>query len=148
MSTDPSAILYYGIKLGEEWPLTGKDAPDAPLGYYEISEAWVEKYRPPQPTDTSNYRSPEWDAWRALFREWQKTPQNIEVNWSGAEDCECYYVHAVGLKIEVEWNEQAEIPLDLMTRNLAEHDEWIKRFCECYGLPYSQPRWHLASRYF
>jgi len=137
VSTNPEALLYYGFPIGEEMP----DGID----YFDASQKWEEAHRPKEPDDRSDYRTPEWDEWRARLQEWKKSPEYVEVGWSGAENCECYYVHAYGLLISVEWGEQIEV-------NLAspgpEWDEQIRRFCESCGLEFNQPKWYLAARYF
>ena len=72
----------------------------------------------------------------------------MKLNWSGTKSYHRYYVHAAGLEMKVEWDEQKEVPAEMMMRNFPEHDEWIRKFSERFNLPYSQPKWYLASLYF
>lgn len=150
MSTDPHGILYYGIKLGSEWPLEEKmdsETEEDTNGYFEISEAWEEDHCPTKP-QSSDYRAPECGEWRSRLQEWKKGPQNVVADWTGCEDYKCYCIHAEGLEIKVEWDEQEELPEHVNKGPMTEHDEWIRKFCERFGLPYSQPKWHVASLYF
>lgn len=139
MGADPDGIIYYGFPI-EDWE-------DNELSYHDINDEWEDLHRPAQPANKDDYRTPEWDEWRQRLREWQKGPENIQVDWSGGEMCEAYYVSAEGLKLSVEWNEQ--IPLAGRTFGpQPEADEQLKRFCEKFGIEWKRPGWHLAARYF
>ena len=139
MSTNPEAILYYGFPL--------KDYEDDDYSYHDTNDEWEKEKRPAEPSDKSDYRTPEWDEWRRKVGEWNATGENIELTWSGAEGCYAYYVHAAGLSRSVEWNEQMPLK-DFDFGQQTEADGNLKEFCQRFGLPWQTPGWHLACRYF
>lgn len=144
MSTDPKGILYYGIKLDTEpeWP----DDDD----YQDKNDAWKERHRPQQPEeDGGDYRTPEWDAWRAANRIYEASPKHVEIDWSGTDSChdDGWYVHCPGLEKSVTWDGHLDLAGMTLDRN-SEADAALKEFCEEFGLPYKQPSWHLACQYF
>lgn len=139
MSTDAKALIYYGFPL-EDWD-------DPEFLYHELNETWEKQRRPTEPEDKSSYRTPEWDEWRTEMREWEASPENVKIDWSGCENDESYYVHAEGLEVSVEWGEQKPLAeVDLLSQ--PEADKFIREFCEKTGIEYKQPGWHLASLYF
>ncbi len=143
MSTDPHGILYYGIDLGGVDRDTYRESS---YDDYQMTEDWGESYKPAKP-ENKDYSSPEWHEWRSKLREWEKSLQNVVCRWYGAEQCERYVVHCAAMEKRVEYDEQ----IDLGECNLGTHpeaDEWIKKFCERFKVPYKQPTWHLASLYF
>jgi hypothetical protein len=139
MSADPEAIIYYGFPL--------EDYEDEEYSYHDRNDEWEQLKRPEQPADKGNYRTPEWDAWREKMAIWSKSPENIEIEWSGGENCEAYYIHASGLKHSVEWNEQKPLA-GISFESQPEADEQLRQFCEKFGIEWKQPGWHLAARYF
>lgn len=139
MSSSPEAILYYGFPL--------PDYEYSDYSYHDINDAWEEKFRPKEPNDQSDYSTPEWDKWRESYKAWQASADNIKLAWSGAEDCEAYYVHAEGLKKYVDWGNQIEItPESLLVSE--DFVQKLREFCEHNGIEWRQPGWHLAARYF
>lgn len=141
MSSDPSAIIYYGFPI---------DCPDEGSGgkcYHDMNSEWKTHAGPQEPLDKSNFRTPDWDAWRDNVREYEKTNRHVTIAWSGASDSESYYVSAEGIKHEVEWDEQKPLTgVDLGPQ--PEADRHIKEFCEMFGIEFKQPGWHLAALYF
>lgn len=140
MSTDPQAKLYYGFPLPEEFAEREDD------DSYELNDAWEESHRPKQPVDKSDYGSPEWDEWRKAYDEWRKGPQNIQIDWSGSEGCEAYYLSAEGMKLSVEWNEQIKLPEFLVVH--PETKDWMRKFCEQHKIEWQEPAWYLAAKYW
>lgn len=144
MSSDCSGILYYGWAISEEdmEVLYEKHG-----GYHEINDAWQKRTRPEQPEDKTSYRTPEWDAWRQELQKWKKGPQNVEIEWSGGESCEQYYVHCGGLKKKVCWAEQMLIaPEGLVVPE--EYTNVLFVFAGMFSIPFGDPHWHLATRWF
>lgn len=146
MSTSLTAILYYGIELGDERP--------DEIDFNSPDDIWNKEHRPQEPvcdrTVKDYSRTPEWDAWRERFREWEKTPEHIELFWSGGEGCENHYVSCSGLEKSVDGSEQMEVGPDSFSDigTMLKADSILKEFCERFELLYKQPTWHLAARYF
>lgn len=140
MGCDPKGILYYGVKLDAEPEFDDMDANDA----------WAEANRPAQPEDKSDYKTPAWEEWREKLRVYEKSPRNVEIDWSGTDEChdEGWYVHCEGLEKTVTWDQHLEIGGMDLAKNHPEADAAIKEFCERFGLEYKTPSWHLACRYF
>lgn len=134
MSTDPSGILFCGFPL-----------PALIVDYHDLNEEWEKEFRPKEPKDKSNYRTPEWDDWRERLAEWEATVQNVKIDWSGAENCEQYYLHCAGLEKSVDWNDLLVIN-DLSIP--ADAERMLHQFCDRFNLPKKSPQWHLAARYF
>lgn len=136
MGADPEAILFYGYPL-----------PALVVDYLELNDQWENDHRPKKPEDTSNYKTPEWDEWRERVREWEKTLENVRLDWSGAEDCEQYYIHCAGLKKSVEWNELLAVSEYDLAHPMGAK-KLLHEFCDRFNLPKDEPKWHLAARYF
>ena len=136
MGADPEATIYYGFPID-----------DPEFDYHDANDEWEAARRPAEPTDKSDYRSPAWDKWRTKLREWKSTPELVKVAWSGADECEKYYVHAPALQLTVEWDEQKPLAGVDFNRQV-EADNFIEAFCRQLGIEYKQPGWHLAARYF
>ncbi len=137
MGCDPRGILYYGIELGNELA----------FDYHDANEAWLKARRPSQPNDKTSFQTPEWNEWRRQLRAWERTCENVEVDFSGGEDCENYFISCKGIEETVEWDEQIQLgELDISLQ--PEADKYIEEFCNGIGIEYRQPRWHLAVRYF
>lgn len=145
MGYDSQGFLYYGF------PITRREDYGSKLKLradrYDLECEWEDLYRPKAPEDTSDRGNAEWDAWRERLKEWEKTPQNIEINWSGSEDCERYYVHAAGLCKQVLWSDQSQVTPEMLAPH-PEADKWIEKYCEFAGIKYQQPGWYLAARYW
>jgi hypothetical protein len=137
MGADVKAMLFYGFPI-----------PEIVVDYHELNDTWRDVYRPPQPEDGSgNYDTPAWDEWRKKFNEWEKTPQNVEIDWSGGENSEAYFVHCAGLEKSVDWDKQLAVsPSDL--EHLPEAKKWLHEFCDRFNIPKSEPQWFLAALYF
>jgi hypothetical protein len=134
MSTDPNGILFFGFPL-----------PDVGDSYHDFNDEWKQEFRPKEPDDQSSYRTPEWDEWRARVQAWEATPENVQIDWSGGENCEQYFVHCEGLEKSVEWDELLVIESLLVP---PEAEAFLHKFCDRFNLPKQPPKWHLASRYF
>lgn len=140
MGCDPQAILYYGFPIGEP-------GEELEFDVWDVEKAWIEKMAPPQPESDGSYQSPEWDAWREKNREWEASPENVAIWFSGCDSYQGHYVHADALKKSVTWTDCLPIsPEDIPPSH--EHDAQIKAFCEFAGIEYKQPGWHLAALYF
>lgn len=136
MGADPEAILFYGFPL-----------PALNVSHLDLNDGWADDHKPPKPEDRSDYHTPEWKQWRERLHEWERTLENVEVEWSGSENCEQYFIHCAGIQKRVEWNElhvisvgDLEVPLD--ARGM------LHKFCDRFNLPKAEPQWHLAARYF
>lgn len=137
MGTDVSGILFYGTPLPDF---------DEDLDYHDLNDQWERLHQPKQPVDDGKYNSPEWDAWRIAKREWALSAQNIEIRWSGSENCNAYYIHVAGLKIEADWSDQIDITSRLGIPPDAQ--QWLDQFCDLFKFERVKPAWHLAARYF
>lgn len=151
MGRSLTGILFYGFSLtnpdheGENPYLEHWDR-----DWDGCNEAWSELYAPKQPADRSDYRTPEWDRWRSTMELWKKSPQYIEIDWSGSEECESFFVHVPAMAVEVEWSEHksiCEAGKDL-TFGTPAAQHWLKLFCEHAGIKYKEPSFHLAASYF
>lgn len=139
MSSSPEAIIYYGFPL--------PDFDDDGDRSEDQNHEWNQEKRPEEPADHSDYKTPEWDVWREKFRAWEASPENIRIEWSGGESYEAYYVHAKGLSHSVEWSEHKPLAgVDFGPQPAA--DEQLRLFCDRYGIEWTKPGWHLATRYF
>lgn len=148
MSTDPKAILYYGIDLGG---VIREKHMSATYEYHDINDEWEEAHRPAEPEGdraAGYHLRPEWDAWREKLRAYEATVEHVEMTWFGAENCERYVIHCPALEIKVEWDEQHEFERGHLLCPNPEADKWIEKFCEQFGLPFKRPAWHLAAHYF
>jgi len=145
MGCDPKAILYYGIKLGSEpeWP------EDGGVDYHTVNDDWQKMKGPKRPEDHGNYRTPEWDEWRAKLKVYEASPLSVKIDWSGTDECHDggWYVHCDGLERCVEWDDHLNLAGFELGRN-AEADAALKEFCEAFCLIWKQPSWHLACQYF
>lgn len=141
MSSTPKAILYYGF------PIECPDEETHGKDYHDMNSEWSNTFGPQQPSDESNYSTPEWDQWRENNRDFEKSTRNIQIEWSGGDECEAYYMHAEGLEQTVEWNEQKPLAdIDLGVK--ADADSSLKEFCEMFGIEFKKPGWHLGVKYF
>jgi hypothetical protein len=136
MSTDPHGILFYGFPI-----------PTPTVDYLEVNDSWAEEFRPPQPEDRSDYRSPEWDQWRTDLRVYEQTLRHVEITWSGGDGCEQYYVHCPALEKKVEWDEQREITIEDLTA-FDDAERYLHEFCDRFNIPKGEPGWYLAALYF
>ena len=141
MSTDPSAILYYGIDVG------GEEFMEDTFDDSAMSDEWSKEHCPAKPQD-DNYLRPEWDEWRKKVIAYEATPEYVEMTWFGAENYEHYVIHCPCLKIEVSWDEQHEFEIGHVLGPNPEADKWIEAFCLQFGVPFKLPAWHLAAHYF
>lgn len=120
MSTDPHAIIYYGIDLGavakEEFRTVDYD-------YHAMNDAYER------------------------LRAYEATEEHVTIRWFGAEDCKRYVVHCEPLEKRVEWDKQIDLGFGPLPQH-PEADEWIAKFCKQFKLPFKQPTWHLAALYF
>lgn len=145
VGTDPWAMLYYGISITP--PDEYGSEPELRADRYDLEYEWEQKHRPEAPLDRSDLHSQEWEDWRKRLQEWEASSQNVQIGFSGADDCERYFVHCAAMVKRVEWSEQLEITPEMLAPN-PEADEWIKKFCEFAGVEYQQPKWYLAARYW
>jgi hypothetical protein len=144
MGSDPRAILYYGIKLGNEDPMDGEEEND----YHGANDAWAKLNRPKEPDRRQDYRGPQWDAWREALKAYEDSPIHVEIDWSGSDYGQSFYVHCPCLEKKVEWEHQLDLGRgDVLKPNL-EADQYIKDFCDKFGIEYKTPTWHLACLYF
>ena len=145
MSTNPEAIIYYGF------PLKGFREEIYDEDYNAKNDEWLYDRRPKEPecdrTVKGYYKTPEWDVWRSKLREWEQTLENVEIDWSGVENCETYYLHCPGIALKAEWNSQVLINC-ANTIYDEKANQYLKEFCEQFNLPYQDPSWWLAVRYF
>lgn len=115
---------------------------------FDISAEWARDHRPARP-ESKDYRSAEWEDWRQkVATGYDSSLAKIEIDWSGSEEEKQYFVHCGILEISVEWDEQQEINPTMFIANRPDADEWLRKFCEKYQIPFSQPRWFLAAKYF
>lgn len=125
----------------------GFPLPDFDGNYFEVSERWARERLPAQPVDRSDYTTPEWRRWFRASLGWQKTCENIRIMRCGADQCEILHVHADALLVEVEWEEYRPLRgFDFGPRPDA--DVFLREFCERFEIPWQEPGWYLAARYF
>lgn len=143
MSTNVSAILYYGIQISDQqrWG-------ESPYDDLTLNKYWKDEHGPVQPEDDSDYKTPAWDAWRNALRVYEGSCEHVKMDWSGSENYRSMYVHCPCLEKEVEWAEQMVIPIGQLPAVVIEADNWMAKFCKKFDIPYQQPSWHLAARYF
>jgi len=130
MGTSTDGILFYGIDLGED-------------GLYETRENW------------------EHEDWDDEFRKrtgtplypdetWIEAGKETSAKWGVTLGIHCSYDYSCDYVALIDRNYSAargypEILTPEMLTVPDDADEKIKAFCELMGIPYEQPRWHLAS---
>ena len=133
MSSDATAVVFFGFPL----PLLRVDEG-------ELNDEWLEEYRPKRPSDESNYKTPEWDEWRARLEAWKATPQFVEIDWCGSEDEKRYFIHCPCFETRIKWD-----LCELKTAtDTSEAQKWLDEFCDRFNLPKKRAKWHLGARYF
>jgi hypothetical protein len=143
MGYDVKAILYYGIRLGEDDPMDGEEEND----YHGANEVWAKLNRPKEPAKTNNYLGPQWDNWREEVKKYEQSTAHVEIDWSGHDNAQTYFVHCPCLEKQVEWEDQLDLGRDALLGTNPEADASIKAFCDKFGIEYKKPSWHLAALY-
>lgn len=147
MGTDPSAKLFYGITYRSD--VDNEDESDAPeIDYHHL--AYEDQKRRmaglfPEPPDTGDYRTPEWDSWRKQKEDWEQATTRVSASIFGYSDSLHNYICIAQSEFSVEWDETKDIPL--LDVGPGWHAE-LKAFCERNSLPWREPGWKLVSLYF
>jgi hypothetical protein len=142
MSIQVNAVLYYGIRLPEFEATEENDYGD------KANALWDDSHAPTMPNDTSDYKTPEWDAWRQRNKGYESTPEHVRLTWFGAEDYETYCVLCPCLTKSVHLDKQIDLGAPVTLERHQAADVWLHEFCEKFNLPYKQPTWHLAAHYW
>lgn len=138
MGSDATALLAYGSILP-----TGNFTPE----YSGLEDEWDKLHGPQEPSN-NDYRSPEWDVYRASMKEYENSPACIRVELYCCDETSRYCVVSKCLVVSVDWQETAEITPELLLRATQEHRRFVVEFCEKFKLPWSEPKWWLMARYF
>lgn len=139
MSSTASALIMFGVKLRP-----GRFVPD----YGEIEEEWEKTERPPEPEDKGDYKTPAWDEWRKRLEVWRKSPRAVNIELYCCDETSRYVISSTGLMLQADWQETIILTPSILARQTPEHIQALKEFCERFGLPYQEPQWLLAARYF
>jgi hypothetical protein len=139
MGTTPEGKVFYGFALVDE--------DGEPLGDI-VPSNWEETYIKeqgglPRPEE-NNYRSPEWDEWRAK-RHAMIAACPVDTELIGYDD---YLATCVVIResfAKAEWGEV--VPLKTLETK-AEWEQQLRDWCNMLGVPYRQPGWYVASLYF
>lgn len=138
MGTDVTAILFYGFPL-----------PKLAVEVWDLNDEWQKEHRPDQPSDDSDVRTPEWDAWRKELCRYETTPEHVTIRFSGCEENPSYWLHCPCYAVSVDWEELAEISASTLTRvDVEAAKRWLEEFCDKFNLPKRKIGWYLAARYF
>lgn len=138
MSTSTDAILFYGIDLGEDLDIDeiarncGFDPDDEDYEFDTLDNFYLKKI--------GIYRGEDEN-----YVEWGKRKE-LALNGVGdGRHCSGYYpMHyiSIGTHYEAYRGHPTEVT------NLGINSDWddkIKKYCETIGIPFSKPKWILAS---
>jgi hypothetical protein len=141
LSVSTDAILFYGIPLEEDTPVSLEGVVGSVANNHEINDDWAHLKHPPEPK-SADYQNAEWDTWREQLNDYEKSIQHVEIGIHCSLDYPMYYLH--GRQFIAYRGDVDEIdPAQLITT--PEEDAVIREFCERYGIPYKQPKWYLVS---
>lgn len=153
MGVSTNGILFYGIDLGEDFEYDREALPftDEQYGVWEEDgkeweDLWAALHGVFGPSVEYGEENKEvFHAYWDKKGELEKTSP-CEVDLHCSYEYPIYYVALRGANFTAYRGSPEEVSLDFpdgMTKE--EADAKIKEFCEKMGLPYSQPKWYLAS---
>ena len=138
--SEQTAIVFYGFPFEEN----ADDADDIDLD--QMSTTWAKEHGPriPQMSLDTNYRSAEWDEWRANKKVWENSPEYVADGIAGSEGHLKRFLHCPCFEMQESWEIS---PLTLRT-DTQDAQRWLDAFCDRFGLPRGVAGWHLAALYF
>lgn len=141
MGVSTNAILAFGFDLGEEWP-EGLATPDNDEESGESN--WIDFLNSisglTEP-ETTNYKDPAWPAHWAAQRAFEKAyPVTVEEHCSG--ESPMYFLALRGSVTSARRGYPTAIETPIVA---AEQWQALKTFCDTYGIPWQEPKWHIFS---
>lgn len=136
MSID--ADIFFGFTFDEGYPN---------FDLYEAVEEWNKQWRPTEPEDRNDYKTPEWEAWREKLHAWEKTGPGLESGTAGHSDGgHREWVGLMGYRLSAYWYPE-EIPADLIREPEAEAVKVLTDFLQKHQVGELKIGWFLAPSY-
>lgn len=154
MGCDPDAFLFFGFNVhsdddyDKEKPACLEDEDDFYAGKMGVKpgpEAFFgdKKDRPSEGTPEYAEMRRQWDAY---YEEKNKVVEGAggKINFWGSDENQTHYAYIQ--QFNTDWEQSVEIKeLPVIS---TEQIEKFKQYCEIMEIPWQEPKWHLAARYF